>query len=495
MSTTTTTATTLALPHILFILYLVLPPLNDAVERSTATRWTYTSILLALHALGLVILYHLSPAAAASASASTSPGLYDGQRGEPGWPEKRALLNIAIFAVANQNVVTVFRILRHVARLGGPRASPCSVGMPAWKRITTPTTGNERERQEEVPKRFGLERIRWAADGWMSLRGVGWKWGCAHRRSWPTWPDAVVRGGRSKWIGYNLVRLARNLLILDLLNTLSQTRASLHTSCIRCQPLPALVLDTFLAGAQGVFALTTSYLVLSLVCVTLGLGTPQDWRPLFGAPRHAPLSKGGRRGADWTHFLGDLERFWARFWHGLFRDSFVGLPRGLVDLVVVGPPCATAIGTVNGRAPSSAPKEDDDDDDKTRPRARAPRQRSHGETLLTSLLAFTLSALLHSLPNYIMLHRLPLGSAAFFLVQPLGIALERLALKPLGLVRSDAWSGIAWVLLWFAATGALLMDEYVEAGFWYIDMVPHSLVRPLLETVTGYRFTKRDDWM
>ncbi|SPO35766.1 uncharacterized protein PSFLO_01237 [Pseudozyma flocculosa] len=457
MSTTTTTATTLALPHILFILYLVLPPLNDAVERSTATRWTYTSILLALHALGLVILYHLSPAAAASASASTSPGLYDGQRGEPGWPEKRALLNIAIFAVANQNVVTVFRILRHVARLGGPRASPCSVGMPAWKRITTPTTGNERERQEEVPKRFGLERIRWAADGWMSLRGVGWKWGCAHRRSWPTWPDAVVRGGRSKWIGYNLVRLARNLLfphstnatlatrdslILDLLNTLSQTRASLHTSCIRCQPLPALVLDTFLAGAQGVFALTTSYLVLSLVCVTLGLGTPQDWRPLF-----------------------------------------------------VGPPCATAIGTVNGRAPSSAPKEDDDDDDKTRPRARAPRQRSHGETLLTSLLAFTLSALLHSLPNYIMLHRLPLGSAAFFLVQPLGIALERLALKPLGLVRSDAWSGIAWVLLWFAATGALLMDEYVEAGFWYIDMVPHSLVRPLLETVTGYRFTKRDDWM
>ncbi|KAN0061211.1 hypothetical protein ACQY0O_006947 [Thecaphora frezii] len=441
----------LALPHLVFFAYLLSPPLAHACQRSKPLRCGLTTALLALH-FGWLPLAYRTPWKAS-----------DGQQTAQG--------NILLFSIYIAKVWESFQTLRIVARFGSRGKY---TGLDGWT--------EEGQKPRTAAERPPLDRLRWAVGVWSSMRGVGWQRGEVDRHAWPQWPHNIATGSRSRWLGYNLVRLLRNLLVMDLLNAISQTRPSLHDSLLFYpQPLHHRAFDTLLAGYAGLLGLDTSYLFLSIVCVALGLSSHHGWRPLFGSPRHASPAVRRHGAVDWSAYLMSLSSFWGAFWHGLFRDTFVALADGVTS--AFGLPATP---------------------------------------LLQLWLAFAQSALLHSLPNCTMLHRFPWSSSAFFLLQPAGIAFERLVLRRLGLVpgsgsgqapapatsasasSGDAaktrrrWQeavGLVWVMAWLAVTGPLLMDEYVAARLFYMDSVPVSVVRPVLEAVTRSRWTRREDWM
>ena len=367
-----TTVTQLVAPFAVLLIVLCSDRVLDACARRAAYRCAVVGMLLCLFARNLCLHSSL--------------------------PLSGAEANIADFGVSNLAVAMSFRVIRLVGQ-GDPRR---------FQRLGSgPVQGS--------PPGMTVARVQWSVQLLLAMRGVGWNWGSEHAHTWPQHPP--THASKKAWLRDTLGRLVRLYFLMDVLHTINQHRSAFFSPSLSIYAHPSLLphlWDTLLAGASGICGLQASYYLTMLVLVLTNMSQPNECIPLYGGLAH----------------LRSIETFWSRFWHQLFRDSFVHLPAAWVG------------------------------------QSRAAKTMG----------AFVLSALLHALPNYAMLRRLPSGSVAFFLLQPVGVLLERAVLHP------KEWTqplGALWTLAWFSVVGALLLDEYIRAGFWYIPLVPVSIISAL----------------
>ncbi|KAI0549799.1 putative toxin biosynthesis protein [Xylaria curta] len=73
----------------------------------------------------------------------------------------------------------------------------------------------------------------------------------------------------------------------------------------------------FVFAATPYFALSAQYALLSFICVALGLGTPNDWPPMFN-----PISEATT-----------IRSFWGKYWHQLIRRPLSTWSNALVDFL------------------------------------------------------------------------------------------------------------------------------------------------------------------
>ena len=101
------------------------------------------------------------------------------------------------------------------------------------------------------------------------------------------------------------------------------------------------------------------------------------------------------------------------------------------------------------------------------------------------VIAFVISAAIHSLGGDYMLSSTVTISHKFFLSQPIAIALETLISN-----ASASWLphvvwrraiGYTWVVLWFSWSTIDMVDGLICEGIMREQLLPFSVVRPLVE--------------
>lgn len=113
--------------------------------------------------------------------------------------------------------------------------------------------------------------------------------------------------------------------------------------------------------------------------------------------------------------------------------------------------------------------------------------------IVRPLTAFTLTALLHASASHTAFPPNPannpprpiLGPGVFFLLQPLGIALQTYLNTRILHLRhlprpAVQLANLLFLLIWSYTTGPLLADDFARCGLWMFEPVPFSLFRPLL---------------
>ncbi|KAF8332346.1 membrane bound O-acyl transferase family-domain-containing protein [Cantharellus anzutake] len=269
-------------------------------------------------------------------------------------------------------------------------------------------------------------------------RGIGWN--CSM-------PSAVIPETRPiprrSFILNELIRIPLLILVLDAKETLQAVHPLLNVvaradDCsvlrLRDQPYPirCVLIGMWAAAAYAVIMLQWS--VLSVLCVGSGLSKPKDWPTFFG-----PLK------GCWT-----VRRFWGKTWHQLFRFTCVS----------------------HGRYVS---------------RKLGFALVSSADIWTTLVVAFIVSAAIHSLGGDYMAASRATISYKFYLSQPIAVALETLVSN-----ATSSWLphvslrkaiGYVWVVFWFSWSTVDMLDGLMCQGMMRREMFPSFIFRPLLEHI------------
>ncbi|KAJ4492348.1 membrane bound O-acyl transferase family-domain-containing protein [Lentinula lateritia] len=266
-----------------------------------------------------------------------------------------------------------------------------------------------------------------------------------------------------KFCVYALQNLFFNLLLADLVQIILQEapflrnfNSELHGANDSIGSLPYLqrvvcVATWFLGGYAGI---RFYYFTVALVCVGLGVSDPQNWPEAFGSWKEAY----------------SVRNFWGKTWHQFIRRFCVYPGRKLAEMIGVAPKSLIAAS-------------------------------------IQIYVAFFVSALMHSLGDY-MVGRDYVGiSFRFFCLQPFAITFEelvkitalRLGLKnklskPSTLPARGSTSanasatvkrvvGYMWVVWWFTTTAPFLIDPAMQAGFHRELIFPRSPIRSVVNVL------------
>ncbi|KAH7874291.1 membrane bound O-acyl transferase family-domain-containing protein [Lentinula edodes] len=271
---------------------------------------------------------------------------------------------------------------------------------------------------------------------------------CPFRLEWPkrvywVWRAVVSLRG----IGWNYQIILQEAPFLRNFNSPYEANDSIRS-------LPYLqrvvcVATWFLGGYAGI---RFYYFTVALVCVSLGVSDPQNWPEAFGSWKQAY----------------SVRNFWGKTWHQFIRRFCVSPGRKLAKMLGVAPKSLTAAS-------------------------------------IQLYVAFFVSALLHSLGDY-MVGRDYVGiSFQFFCLQPLAITfaeLVKIAALRLGLKNNLSKPstlpvrvctpanaratvkrvfGYMWVVWWFTTTAPFLIDPAMQAGLHRDLIFPRSPIRSVVK--------------
>lgn len=245
-----------------------------------------------------------------------------------------------------------------------------------------------------------------ACDLCNNLRGIGWNWS---KRIYIRSPTFKIE---SRLI-FAVLNFGRSLLFmtigdaLDLCVRAFAPQGSAGWS-IFDPTLPPIrrylqsTIITILVGFGGISVVEMVYSFTAATCVVLLRQHPSEWPPLFDKP--------------W--FATSLTKFWSRSWHQLFRDCFVGcgwkpLEGILGRYAVIG--------------------------------------------------AFVVSGVLHNVGMRGMGRGDALYIGGYFVMQGVGVALERLWKRLTGR-PVDGPLGCLWVWVWQSFWGNYLVDAWAQGG-------------------------------
>lgn len=310
-------------------------------------------------------------------------------------------------------------------------------GPPRW--VRTDTKGIL-----SMPKST-KERLAYAFDYSTSLRGTSWFQGVY----WDWAPKALVvpPAERKTFVRQALRQLVAQYMLVDVLDTLnkslpwSSSPSPVHP--ITSLPLFLQVLFSFSVCLGTLLAIVTIHTIIALISVTFLGSPPEAWPPMFAQPLGAT----------------SLADFWARRWHAIFRRVFARLSLLVVLLV--------------------------------------PERLKNVRIVLRAVVIFALSAMLHVLIMYRLqlVHPIPHQNQfldpsilAFFLAQPVGLALEALIVQPsvrIACRRNRRWEDAlmrVWTWTFMLWAGRFWSDVWVKRGLWGPEehVVGYSLVRGVL---------------
>ncbi|KAF8149429.1 membrane bound O-acyl transferase family-domain-containing protein [Crassisporium funariophilum] len=255
------------------------------------------------------------------------------------------------------------------------------------------------------------ERARWALNLFFSPRGIGWTHGPLQKRAPST---AKLPESRWRFVAKQLVRMCRNILILDLALLGMTLAVSARTRSLVAQGWLDMAVRRLLNFSFGlwIYANTNAgHCFLTAIAVALGFWDPEDCLNLYGR---------------WSEVY-TVRRFWGRGWHQMMRRALTAhhdnLARNVLHL----------------------------------------RPKSELNTFVRMYGAFILSGIIHYGGDYSALHHYGGGAFFFFSMQSVAVTLEHLATKAgasLGLKPSRFWRivGYIWVVIWFS----LVLPRMVE---------------------------------
>ncbi|KAF2756069.1 hypothetical protein EJ05DRAFT_512632 [Pseudovirgaria hyperparasitica] len=224
--------------------------------------------------------------------------------------------------------------------------------------------------------------------------------------------------------------------------------------------------------AETPFIVKSSRLIFTMVGVWVAIETIFSLSPLFFSGLLGPKWIGAHAEPwvypdTWGSFSNIYDRglfgFWGSFWHQTFRFAFEAPSKPIIRVFGVD-------------------------------------KKSTSALLIRLFTAFCLSGLMHGMGSYtsagntIVGNTSPLtGSFLYFLLQPLGLMLERFGIS---LVRKTGLSQrtpkraaqvfrFIWVYTWLHSTSSLLADDFARAGIWLFEPCPISPLRGLGLGVEG----------
>ncbi|KAL5483442.1 hypothetical protein ACEPAI_8673 [Sanghuangporus weigelae] len=315
------------------------------------------------------------------------------------------------------------------------RVIPFWVHKPTGKVLPTPTSMKD--------------RLAFTIDYATSLRGTSY----FSDRHWNWVPTPLIRCAtknlsRPEFLMRSLRSIVLQYFILDVLDSINKSRKwdAANRFPITSLSIPEQILFSISVCVGTTLPIIIMHEVVASVAVALG-SSPASWPPMFDRPFHST----------------SLADFWSRRWHAIFRRVFVRLSTLVLTFLPI----------PNGYT-------------RLRIAARA-------------ITIFALSASLHIL----LMYRLELSNPShpsllqtfldrsiltFFLVQPVGLAVEALVVRPLvvkmsasekaqrNVMRMWAWGFMLW-------SGRYWSDVWVKRGMWgeTEHVVGYSLVRGLLK--------------
>ncbi|MCJ1275534.1 hypothetical protein MMC21_003337 [Puttea exsequens] len=313
---------------------------------------------------------------------------------------------------------------------------------------------------QSLPTTF-LHRLDWALDLVSNFRGVRWTHAIStvpppplHISNHlldpvPKPPNQESYLTRRDLLRQTIPRFIFCVFALDVLKTLTM-HDPYFLSFGPSTPSPFPYPRTTRTALSLLFAYTAlkSIFLLAPLTFAIILGPEQigahAW-PWLYAPYFGPASQ------VFDHGIAGL---WGGWWHGLFRFAFEQ----------AGDSAEQAVGWG--------------------------RKEERG-MLLRVMVAFGCSAALHACASYTSLgpSKPLMGSALFFLFQPVGIIGQRAFT---GWMRKKGWrermpvsvrrvGNLAVVVAWCALTGPLVADDFAATGIWLFEPVPISLFRGLSE--------------
>ncbi|KAJ3715557.1 membrane bound O-acyl transferase family-domain-containing protein [Lentinula guzmanii] len=314
------------------------------------------------------------------------------------------------------------------------------------------------------------KRTYWVWRAVISLRNVGWN---CQAPSLSTARHTASQTGRDR-LKFCLSALQQsffNLLLVDAVQTILQTAPFLRNfdtqpgSNDSIRSLPYLqravcVATWFFGGYAGI---RFYYYTVAFVCVGSGYSEAGDWPKPFGSLKEAY----------------SVRNFWGRTWHQFIRRFCISPGTKLAKALGVMPKSLTAV-------------------------------------FIKLYTTFFVSALMHSLGDYMVGREYVGVSFGFFFLQPFAIMFEevvKVIIRRLGLDASSTcqlsehehskdqdldgeslWSlrtgfikaiGYAWVAFWLSATAPLLIDPAMRAGFDREPIIPRSPTRFIVTAFTS----------
>ncbi|KAI6037692.1 membrane bound O-acyl transferase family-domain-containing protein [Pisolithus marmoratus] len=245
-----------------------------------------------------------------------------------------------------------------------------------------------------------------ASDLCNNLRGIGWNWSKGvHIRS----PTIKVESR----LVFAVLSLSRSLLCMSIGDALDlcirgfapQGSAGWSIFDPTLPPIRRYLqssIITVLVGFSGVSTVEMVYSFNAAACVVLFQQHPSQWPPLFNKPWFSP----------------SLAKFWGRNWHQLFREVFVGCGYKPLESIL-------------------------------------------GQYAVIG--AFVISGILHDIGMRGMGHGDTLRIVGYFVMQGVGVALERLWRRLTGR-RVGGPLGCLWVWIWQCFWGNHLVDAWAQGG-------------------------------
>ena len=330
------------------------------------------------------------------------------------------------------------------------------------------------------------DRMDWVADVFCSFRGVGWNWQSSAIPALPKHVQSLLHGSvdassnesmtisrsgirrfsdRKALVRETLLNAVIGYLALDIIATMM--RNDMYFAGYMDAPPPSYLPNFVLESHVW----TKSYrLVLSLSGIYAALWEIFKCGPLFFCGVLGPRWI-GVRGEAWMNppdMFGTfrlvldqgLAGWWGGWWHQTFRHSFEVPAKRLQDALGID-------------------------------------QKSSAGKFTSLTVAFVLSGCLHASGSYTQLGdtRPLMGPMRFFLLQPIGILLQRFLTSQLSGVAavkaaprwSKQFTNFAYVHIWLYFTAPLLVDDFAKGGVWLFEPVAISPLRG------GLRLGNEDD--
>ncbi|KAJ3807423.1 membrane bound O-acyl transferase family-domain-containing protein [Lentinula aff. lateritia] len=273
------------------------------------------------------------------------------------------------------------------------------------------------------------KRIYWCLCAAYTMRGIGWNYQVSRHPLM----------NRYMFLGCTALRVVTAYLLLDIAQYSMQVTpffndpqpgTSMRSHSYAHQAFYMLVCFSIPYGALRFYYYTGAFLA-----VLTGYSSQEAWPDLFG---------------NWFDAY-SVRNMWGKTWHQMLRRFCVSPGRKLAKMVGVAPKSLTAAS-------------------------------------IQLYVAFFVSALMHSLGDY-MVGRDYVGiSFRFFCLQPFAITFEELvkiAALRLGLKNKLATVkkvvGYMWVVWWFTTTAPFLIDPAMQAGFHRELIFPRSPIRSVVK--------------
>ncbi|KAJ7197408.1 membrane bound O-acyl transferase family-domain-containing protein [Mycena pura] len=261
------------------------------------------------------------------------------------------------------------------------------------------------------------ERFKWGFRLFMAPRGIGW----AHEPQGIFRSRAALDTPKSSFLLRQVAMMGYYVLLSDIASIYNRTSPVLRAGGppINSRPLPWRCIDIYSFAVTQFAQQSLLQCFISIVSVSANYSSPHDWVGPFG-------------------YWGDaytLRRFWGRTWHQFLRRPFSTQGKFI----------AKTLGL---------------------------RKGTNASAYVQLYTAFFLSAILHTISDYMMHRRLTKsGSPLFFALQPVAITLEDFVLffawKTRMDVRPTMWwklLGYIWVSAWFLCVYSPWLSPMVEGG-------------------------------